>query len=163
MTASFQPRPAAQISLIALLVLALDQLSKYWLVERIGMATRPPLVVTDFFSLVMVWNHGVSFGMFSHASAFMPYVLIALAVMISGLMLRMALKSPSAWERLGYALVIGGALSNALDRVRVGAVADFFYFHVGNLGYPAFNVADSCICVGVGLLVIYLLKHPARA
>lgn len=150
------------VGVIVLVVLALDQLSKFWLLYTVGMISRPPLVVTDFFSLVMVWNHGVSFGMFSKSPDFMPYVLIAMAVVISGIMLRLALKSGAICERIAYAMVIGGALSNALDRVRVGAVADFFYFHLGELSWPAFNVADSCICVGVGLLLIYLLKHPAR-
>ncbi len=163
MTVSFTPRHALHVGFIVLLVMVLDQASKYWLLYKVGMIARPPVAVTDFFSLTMVWNHGVSFGMLSQSAAYMPYVLIALAVGISGILVRLALKSPSCWERGAYAMVIGGALSNALDRIRVGAVADFFYFHLGAFGWPAFNVADSSICMGVGLLLIYLLKHPARA
>jgi signal peptidase II len=150
------------IALVALAVLALDQFSKWWLIARLGLGERPPVVLTDFFSLVMVWNHGVSFGMLAHGGALGPFVLITLALAISVVLVRLALKSTSRWERVSYALVIGGALSNALDRARVGAVADFFYFHVSRFSYPAFNVADSAICVGVALLLFYLCKHPAR-
>jgi signal peptidase II len=156
-------RGAMQIGLIAELVLGLDQVTKLWLLYAFQLLPQPFIRVTSYFSLVMVWNHGVSFGMLSQGSTLRTYLLIMLAVTISLFMLRLALKTPSALERVGYAMVIGGAMSNALDRIRVGAVADFFYFHVGNLGWPAFNMADSCICIGVGLLLIYLLKHPARA
>ncbi|MES2984259.1 MAG: signal peptidase II [Pseudomonadota bacterium] len=153
---------ALQVGLVALLVFALDQLSKYWVVVVVGMQTRPPVVLNEYMSLVMAWNRGVSFSMFSHESQVMPYVLTLLAVVVSAILARLALKSERRWERIGYAMVIGGALGNALDRLRHGAVADFLYVHVGALGWPAFNVADSGICIGVGLLLICLVKHPAR-
>ncbi len=141
--------------------LALDQLSKWWLLFSVGMTNRPPIVVTEFFSLVMVWNRGVSFGILNDPHRG-PYLLIVVALAISAMLLRMALKSPYRWERIGYALVIGGALGNVLDRIRYGAVADFFYFHIGDLGYPAFNVADAGICIGVAVLLIMLLRNPSR-
>jgi signal peptidase II len=59
-------------------------------------------------------------------------------------------------------MVMGGALGNVVDRLRFGAVADFFYAHIGDLGWPAFNVADSAICIGVGILLVMMLKLPAR-
>ena len=152
-------RRALTLTLTVALTFAADQLSKYWLLYGVGMIDRPPIVVTDFFSLVMLWNHGVSFGLLSRAgSAWAPRLLIGMAVVISGVLVRLALKSASRWERLGYGMVIGGALANALDRVRVGAVADFFYFHLGALGWPAFNIADSAICVGVCILLISTLR-----
>jgi signal peptidase II len=72
----------------------------------------------------------------------------------------MALKSERNLERIGYAMVVGGALGNAIDRLRFGAVADFFYAHIGDLGWPAFNVADIAICSGVGLLLLALFMSP---
>lgn len=144
---------------VSLLTLVLDQFSKYWMLNEVGIVLRSPIVVTDFFSLVMLWNRGVSFGMFSHSNTdWAPYFLIGVAVVISLILARMAIKSPKKWERFSYGLVIGGALANALDRIRFGAVADFFYFHIGDLGYPAFNVADSAICVGVAILLITMVR-----
>jgi signal peptidase II len=56
-------------------------------------------------------------------------------------------------------MIIGGALGNAIDRIRVGAVADFFYFHLGELGWPAFNIADSAICLGVAILLLRIFRN----
>ncbi len=147
--------------LAAGVVFLLDQFSKYWLIEIYGIAARAPVHLCEYFALVMAWNKGVSFSMFSSHAGFMPYVLIALAVGISGVLARLCLKSADRLERVAYALIIGGALGNALDRVRFGAVADFFYAHIGNLGWPAFNVADSAICIGVWMLLLRMIKKPA--
>lgn len=146
---------------VTLLTLAIDQLSKWYLLFVVSMPTRPPIVVTEFFSLVMVWNRGVSFGMFSDPHR-TPYVLAALAVVICAVLLRLALKTPHHWERVGYAMVIGGALGNVVDRLRFGAVADFFYAHIGDLGWPAFNVADMAIFFGVAILLIMLWRTSSR-
>lgn len=148
---------------ITLFTLLLDQLSKWYLLFVTGMTNRPPIVVTEFFSLVMVWNQGVSFGILNHPERAVPMLLIAVAAVISAVLLRLALKTTLRWERIGYAMVIGGALGNVVDRLRYGAVADFFYFHIGDLGWPAFNVADAAICVGVGILLIMLLRQPASS
>ncbi len=152
------------ISLIALAgtIFALDQLSKWWLLEVFRIAERAPVRLHENFALVMAWNKGVSFSMFAHSAAWMPYLLVAVALVISAILVRMCLQSPLRLERIGYAFVVGGAMGNAIDRLRFGAVADFFYAHIGDLGWPAFNVADMAICVGVGLLLFSMLKHPAR-
>ncbi len=150
------------ILLVTLLTITLDQLSKWWLLFKVGMIARPPIVITEFFSLVMVWNRGISFGMLNRSDYqhWAPLLLIVVALVVSAILLRLACKTHLRWERIGYALVIGGALGNVIDRVRFGAVADFFYFHLGDLGWPAFNVADAAICVGVGILLIMLRKAP---
>lgn len=154
--------PHATILGITLLTIFFDQLSKWYLLFEVGMTNRPPIVVTDFFSLIMVWNKGISFGILNHPERSAPMLLIALALVISAVLLRMALKTAIRWERIGYAMIIGGALGNVVDRLRYGAVADFFYFHIGDLGWPAFNIADSAICVGVILLLIMLARQPSR-
>ncbi len=161
MKSRFSNRPRF-LFLLALAVLLLDQASKHWLVGLMEARGRAPLPLCDYFSLVMAWNRGVSFSLLAGSTAWMPYVLVAVAVVISALLARLALKSTHRMEQLGYALVVGGALGNALDRLRFGAVADFFYAHVGDLGWPAFNVADMAICAGVGLLLLSVVKHPAR-
>lgn len=150
------------LATVALLTIAADQLSKWYLLFVVGMPHRPPIFVTEFFSLVMVWNRGVSFGMLNQDERG-PYLLIALALVISAVLLRLALKTTLRWERIGYAMVIGGALGNVIDRVRFSAVADFFYFHIGDLGWPAFNIADAAIVLGVGILLIMLMRKPASS
>ena len=154
-------RHAFSVTLLSLAMMALDQLSKYWMLHEVGLRDRSPITLSSNFSLVMVWNHGVSFGMFSRTGYDMAaYFLIAVAVIISAVLFRTAMKAAPFWERAAYAVIIGGALSNALDRVRFGAVADFLYVHIGNLGWPVFNVADSGICIGVFLLLLRMLRAP---
>lgn len=155
-------RRAGQLLLIALGVIALDQLHKWYMLAVVGIAARPPIELTGFFKLVMVWNTGVSFGMMKHSADWMPYFLITLAVAIALVLLRLGLKSSLRWERVGYGMVIGGALANVIDRIRFGAVADFFYFHLGSFSWPAFNVADAFICTGVALLLGMMTFHPNK-
>lgn len=148
------------MAFIAAMTLALDQMHKWVMLSRVYSEHAPPIHITEFFSLVMVWNKGVSFGMFNHADApaAAPYLLTVLSLVIVGVLVRMALKSHNGLERLGYALVVGGALGNVIDRLRFGAVADFFYFHIGDLGWPAFNIADSAVCIGVFILLIAMVR-----
>lgn len=153
---------ALQLVLVALAVIALDQLQKWHMLEVVGIAQRPPISVTSFFTLVMVWNQGVSFGMFSHDVHYMRWFLIAVAVVICVVMVRLGLKSRLPIERIGYGMVIGGALGNVIDRLRFGAVADFFSFHVGSFAWPAFNVADSAIFMGVVILLWMMTFHPSK-
>jgi signal peptidase II len=153
---------ALPLALTALVIIVLDQVSKWAMLNIVDIASRPPIEVTPFFRLVMVWNQGVSFGMLNHPTEFMPWLLVIMAVVIALVLLRLGLKSELWLERIGYGMVIGGALGNVIDRLRFRAVADFFYFHLNDLGWPAFNVADAAICVGVIILLWMMLKHPAR-
>lgn len=150
------------LGIVALIVIALDQLHKWYMLDVVGIAARPPIELTGFFKLVMVWNQGVSFGMLTHDVHYMRWFLIAVALVICAVMARLGLKSELRLERIGYGMVIGGALGNVIDRLRFGAVADFFYFHVGSFSWPAFNVADAAICVGVGILLYMMTFHPSK-
>lgn len=155
-------RRALYLTGIALAVIMLDQLHKWYMLAVVDMPHRPPIEVTGFFKLVMVWNTGVSFGMMKDAGPWMPYFLILVALVIALVLVRFGLKSALRWERTGYAMVAGGALANVIDRLRFGAVADFFYFHVGTFSWPAFNVADAFICIGVALLLGMMTFHPGK-
>jgi signal peptidase II len=110
--------------------------------------------VTDFFMLVMVWNYGISFGMLAHPETYVPWFLIAASLLIVLVVAGLARTCTQHHERIAYGLIIGGALGNVIDRVRYGAVADFFYFHIGELYWPAFNIADASIFCGVAALVL---------
>lgn len=137
---------------VALFALVADQASKWYLLSVVDIANRPPVEVTGFFNLVMVWNRGISFGMFAQAGQ--PYVLVALSLVICLLLLSWLSKITERWLIAAIGLVIGGALGNVIDRIRFGAVADFFDFYIKNAHWPAFNIADSCIFIGVVLLCI---------
>lgn len=108
--------------------------------------------VLPFFNLAMVWNYGVTFGLFSQDSAWPLIIFSALIVLVLVVWL---FKVPMSdkFVIIGLSLVIGGALGNIADRVRYGAVVDFLDFHLGGWHYPAFNVADMAIVLGIAILL----------
>lgn len=163
--------------ILAATAFVLDQISKWWVTEYmirpalgeeygisrplgLWLASAPerlPFVqipVTDFFNIVMVWNRGMSFGLLNQPTGYGPWILGLLAAAIIIVFTAWMVRSASRFQCFAIALVIGGALGNIMDRVRFGAVVDFLDFHAGDLHWPAFNVSDSCICVGVFLLIV---------
>ena len=139
--------------LIAIVVLVLDQVSK-WLI--LTQAMRPPQVieVTPFFNLVLGWNRGVSFGLFHSESPVNVIVLTGIAlVIVIGLGVWLW-RTDLRWTAISVGLIIGGAIGNVADRLRFGAVVDFLDFHVSGYHWPAFNVADSAIVVGAVMLIL---------
>ncbi len=147
---------------VAALVIILDQISKWWIMERVmrpdGVEGTPfftPLRVsiTSFFDLVMAWNRGVSFGIGNNAGEWNALILSGLALVIVAVMLVWLRKAESALLQLALGGIIGGALGNVIDRIRFGAVADFLDIHFVGYHWPAFNIADSAITVGAAILV----------
>jgi len=134
-------------------VIALDQASKWWILEQV---MRPPRVIelTSFFNLVMGWNRGVSFGMFNTASPYNAWVLTAVALGIVAALAVWLRRAGRPFLAAAIGLVMGGALGNVIDRLRFGAVFDFLDLHAAGYHWPAFNVADSAITVGAILLVV---------
>jgi signal peptidase II len=143
---------ALGLSLAAIVVL-LDQLSKLWVVERLT-ASRPFLHITEFFDIVLVRNRGVSFGLFNNDAAINGIVFSLLAAVIVVVLLVWLWRAPGTLLPAAIGLVIGGAIGNVIDRLRLGSVVDFLDFHLGAWHWPAFNLADAAICIGVGLMVI---------
>lgn len=147
--------------IVAVLVLVIDQASKFYLVDL--MARHPEgIVLTPFFNLVQVWNRGVSFGVLGSEwlGENQRWLLAALAVGVAVAMVFWLRKVTNRWETLAIGLVIGGAVGNAIDRVIYGAVADFFDFHVSGWHWPAFNVADMGISCGAVALVAVAILSP---
>jgi signal peptidase II len=137
---------------LAALVAALDQLSKWIIVAHV---MNPPvqIEVTSFFNLVLAHNRGVSFGMFAAGSELGKWILVGLALMISGFLVRWLFQSSSPFSIIALGLILGGAVGNVIDRVLIGAVVDFLDFHAFGTHWPAFNVADTTIFLGaVGLI-----------
>ncbi|WP_051341453.1 signal peptidase II [Azospirillum halopraeferens] len=139
---------------VAVLVLVLDQVTKWWILDVVMQPFPRVIEVTPFFNLVLVWNYGVSFGTFASEAAYMPYVLSAISIGIAGFLVVWMRQAENRLTALALGLVVGGALGNVVDRLLYGAVADFLDFHVAGWHFWAFNVADSGITVGVALLVI---------
>ena len=138
---------------LAAAILVFDQITKWWMVEHV---MNPPQVieVTSFFNIVMAWNRGVSFGMFSHESAWNAWLLTAIAVGVSIALTVWLSRNKNRLVGISLGAIIGGALGNAIDRLHWGAVADFLDFHAMGYHWPAFNVADIAITVGAGLLIV---------
>jgi signal peptidase II len=138
---------------VVVAVLVLDQLSKLWIIARfpnIGEYAR----VTDFFDLVRVANRGVSFGLFNNDAAINAVVFSLLAAAIVAALVVWLFRAGGLLLPAAIGLVIGGAVGNVADRLRLGSVVDFLDFHVGAWHWPAFNVADAAICIGVALMLI---------
>ena len=112
--------------------------------------------ITSWFNLVFTWNPGTSFSILKTA----PTVLVILltASIIGYLLFYLFTKVKTRREYLAMGLIVGGALGNLIDRLRFGAVIDFIDWHVGAWHWPAFNVADICITLGIGLYVLYFIK-----
>lgn len=137
---------------IAALVVVLDQLSKWWILERIMLPPRV-IEITSVFNLVLTWNRGVSFGMFNTGSSFNVWVLPLVAVAIVVMLVAWLTRTDRQLLAIALGSVIGGAIGNLIDRFRFGAVADFLDVHAFGYHWPAFNIADSAITIGVMVLM----------
>jgi len=130
------------------------------LIEFLNGMNFRAIEITGFFRIVMVWNSGVSFGMLNTGEETTRWLLTVLAVGISIGLVFWLRQMNKRLQVIAIGLVIGGALGNAIDRVRYGAVADFFDLHVAGYSWPAFNVADAGITVGVLLLLLDAIMTP---
>ena len=150
-------------ALILIVVIAvLDQITKQIM---IGLVFEPPRVieVTSFFNLVPVRNTGVSFGLFGTNTELARWALVGVAVVIMIALLIWLIRAGSKYITVALVLVIGGAVSNVIDRALSGAVIDFLDFHAFGVHWPAFNIADSVIVLGTAMLLYDGLFGPARA
>ena len=138
---------------MAVLSIVLDQLSKFYVDTRL--VVDSPVEVNDYFNVVKVWNTGVSFSMFNNYGDIGANILVAVALVVCCGLLYWMFRETNTKKNICLGLIIGGALGNVLDRVRYGAVMDFLDFHYETHHWPAFNVADSCICIGA-LILIYM-------
>lgn len=163
-------KPATIGLLLIFAFIILDQITK-WLVleyvfrpelgaEPLGLFAwfqdfiRLPLIqveLTSFFNFTMVWNQGVSFGLFQSGN---PWPLIILSLVICTAFTRWLIKTDTWRESIPLSMIIGGALGNVIDRFHFGAVADFLDFYLFGWHYPAFNIADSLISVGIVILIV---------
>ncbi len=138
---------------VAGVIVVADQITKWWVLAEF--LDNPRIVpVTDFFNLVLVWNRGVSFGLFASSAQWMPYILAGLAIVISVFLVMWLRKADNRVLAAGLGFVLGGAVGNVIDRFMHQAVVDFLDFHAFGYHWPAFNIADSSIFIGV-VLILY--------
>lgn len=137
--------------LLALLVVLVDQATKYFVVQHFAVGESVP-VLENIFHWTFILNRGAAFGMLEGSRWL--FVVIALAVIGGVLYLRKEIEQSGVLACMGAALFTGGAVGNLIDRMLHGVVIDFFDFRI----WPIFNVADIAICVGVGLIIWSILK-----
>ena len=143
--------------LVALLVLLLDQASKT--VALSLLVEGWPVAVFPGFNLSLGFNTGASFGMLAETMATRPLIMAVLTAALTALFAFLALRARHPFEAVGYALIVGGAASNVLDRLRLGSVTDFLDFYWRGYHWPAFNGADIAIVLGVVLFLLPMAKR----
>jgi signal peptidase II len=143
---------------VAALAALLDQASKLWVLRYFGEpgCANHLVPVTSFFDFVLTCNRGISFGFFNQPGqpglGFLIFAVFATAVVVA--LAVWLYRVRSAFLAIAIGLIIGGAIGNVIDRLRLGGVVDFLYFHAGAWYWPAFNFADSAICLGVAAMLL---------
>lgn len=137
--------------LISILLIALDQLSKWWIVQHMELYQSIP-VISDFFYITSHRNRGAAFGILQEQRWF--FIVVTTCVVIAIIVFMVKMKKETILTKTALSFVLGGAVGNMIDRIRTGEVVDFFHFQFGSYHFPIFNVADSAICVGVVLFLI---------
>jgi signal peptidase II len=148
----------ARLAIVAGLVVSADQISKALILKNLPLHHSTP-VIAGLFDITHILNPGGAFGLMAGMSAVMrAIVFLFISSMAVGLIFYFYYKTPPTYKLLatGFALIFGGAIGNLIDRVRFGTVVDFLDFYIGNHHWPAFNIADSAITVGILIFIYHL-------
>jgi signal peptidase II len=146
---------------IAALVVFFDQITKAIVLAHLPLYESIP-VIPGFFNLTHIQNPGGAFGFLAKQSPFIRhFFFIGVSFFALGLIFYLFIRTPGThrWLAAAFALIFGGAIGNLIDRVRFGKVVDFLDFHVGSWHWPAFNVADSAVTIGVVIFAYHLLLN----
>ena len=141
------------------IIVIIDQLTKYFIIQHVPLYDTVP-VISGFFNIIHIKNPGGAFGLLANLSPGMrTFIFLFISSLAVGLILYFYLKTPADHYMLavGFALIFGGAVGNLIDRIRYGVVTDFLDFYISKYHWPAFNVADSAITVGIGIFMYHLL------
>lgn len=134
-------------------VVALDQLSKWWILYAFNLPFKGMVEVLPFFNLAMVWNRGISFGLMAADGDLGRWLLSSVAIVIILALVAWLRQVTTRFLAVAVGLVIGGAVGNLIDRMRFGAVVDFIQLHAAGYSFYVFNIADAAISMGVALLL----------
>ncbi len=146
---------------VAILALAADQAHKYWMIDVYRIAERGRVEIAPFFDLVMIWNHGISYGLLQQDGMTGRLLLMVFSIAAVTMLFLWMSNAASRLVAISLGFVIGGALGNIADRIFHGAVADFFSFHYAGYYWYVFNIADVAITAGVIGLILDWLIAPA--
>lgn len=156
--------PFFRATVIAVAAFALDQASKWWVLEQLGLRERLRIEIAPFLNFVYARNTGVNFGLMASSAEGQQILLAVFAAAVSVALLVWSWRTRDGWIGVGCGLVVGGALGNALDRLREGAVVDFLNMDCCGIGNPyAFNVADAAIFLGAAVLAWAAWGKPEDA
>ncbi len=147
--------------LAALLVLVIDQASKWWILEIFHLPERGSVELLPVLNLTMVWNQGVTFGLFHQDTAAGPWILAGVALAVVVLLGIWLARAESTLVAIALGAIAGGAVGNIIDRLRFGAVIDFIHAHAFGWSWYVFNIADAAIVCGVAALLLDGVR-PAR-
>jgi signal peptidase II len=153
------------IGLVAAAVFVMDQLTKFWIQQAIPVWEKGFTVIPGFFDIVHILNKGAAFGFLNrHDIDWQRPFFIVVSILAVGLIwvLAKSQEDDGPFFVHGLGLILGGALGNLLDRARLGVVVDFLDFYIGDMHWPAFNVADMGICVGAGALLVSFYQQRRR-
>ena len=147
---------------LSALVIVFDQLSKWW--ANSALELYQSIAVLPFFNITLAYNHGAAFSFLASESGWQRWFFTGLAVVVSIVLLvwLKRLKTDAKLEAISLALILGGALGNVIDRVVHGYVIDFIDVYYGTYHWPAFNVADSAICIGAILLILDSFRNKTE-
>ena len=140
--------------LIILIIFFFDRITKILVVKNLDTSGNDFIEVTSFFSLNLIWNQGIAFGLFSLDQGLHYNIVTLIILAITAVIFLMIIKS-EGFEKIGFILIFGGSLGNIFDRIVYKSVPDFIDFHINNFHWFVFNVADIFISFGV-ILLIYL-------
>ncbi len=140
--------------IITIATVAMDQYSKFLVLTKVN---QDPLVILPFLNIVSVWNKGISFGILSNTK-YSNILFFCTAMLIVSILVYLSFKDKGK-NILPYSLIIGGGIANIIDRINYGAVFDFIDFHMGKYHWPAFNIADSAIFIGIVFLLLNLKEE----
>lgn len=145
--------------LLSLVVIIIDQWTK-WLAETKLNFHEPIPVIEPFLNWTLAYNYGAAFSFLADAGGWQKWFFSVLALVMALFLIGVLIKAPRQAKLLsiGLALVLGGAVGNLIDRLRIGKVIDFIHIHYANVWhYPIFNIADIAICIGVALIIIDMI------
>ena len=148
---------------VSLLVVLLDQISKRWVLARLPEFTDV-VVVPGFWNWYRTYNTGAAFSFLANSGGWQIWLFSVLAVVISAVLIHMMARTPrNDWRSaLPYALIIGGAIGNVIDRIQHGHVIDFIKWYVGSHVWPAFNIADAAIVGGAVGIILFQVLAPGK-
>lgn len=160
MSKSLRKKTALPWLWLSIAIIIVDQLSKLWMLHHLQYLQ--PMVLLPFLNFMLAFNAGAAFSFLGSAGGWQIYLFSGISLLIAALFVAWLYQTPRAyyWRGMALGLIIGGAIGNCIDRIRLNYVIDFIDFHIKGWHFATFNIADSAITVGAIFFIISLCRHP---